>query len=1016
MNREQNLSTGLARDVNRKGAQLVSLTRIRWAIVLLVLTGGSGLTFLAILTARSSQRDLVRAEFIATAQRGVASLQNSLDSNLTFLRSTASFFDASNSVTRQEFAAFVSPAFRQFLSINTLAWAPRVLAQDRDAYESMARSNEVPYRIREVNISGGLVISGARDEYFPVQFTEPFKTNQWALGLDFMAEPRRREAMNRARSSGEPAATGLLRVVQHKGTEEGILVYHPVYTRESELRPAGAPKETFGLVVAIIRVSDLLLHANVRLGGEGESIVMRLEDLDDAIQPADMGLGEVDSGGASKSSSMVFVGLVNVAGQQLRVVCVPAPGVQSFDPQLRERIALWTGGLATLLLGLYVYFHLTQSARRQEVAQRLADTEELYRRVVETMRDGLVVLDERGVLTYVNDRFCEITGRARHDFIGQPATKFLDEENRSKVEKEFGNRETQNRGSYELQWNLRNGDQVSAIVGPSPVVDAKGNFRGSIATLTDVTELKLAENKVRAAMQAKSDFLATISHEMRTPLNGIIGMSRLLLRSGLPDQEQHYSALLESSADSLLQLINSILDFSKIEAGKIALEAMNFRLEDSLTEVQAILGPRAAAKGIELRFESVTELGGCAGDPLRLRQILLNIVGNAIKFTDEGYVAVRAERIGRDDDKVEFRITVRDTGIGISAEAQPFIFGSFTQADTSTSRLFGGTGLGLAISKRLVELMDGKIGVESNQEGGATFWFTVTLDGFTKNPQQQTSSKILAGTSARSRAREGFHILVAEDNEVNRLVALRELEYLGYQATAVGDGREVLKALQDAHYGLVLMDCQMPNLDGFETTGQIRGGESEGRRLPIIAVTAYAMKDDVNRCLAAGMDDYISKPLETDQLRQVVDRWLSIQPSGAEVGKPAREVRLNPQTGVNLRALKHLQDVAGDEGGETVEAIVEVFLEQLPAFLEDFERLASFQDTDGLARVAHSLCGSASTIGAFHLSELCRQLEEKLSSGELQIMTEILTLIYQEVAVVQQGLGDVIEKLESGAN
>jgi CheY-like chemotaxis protein/HPt (histidine-containing phosphotransfer) domain-containing protein len=310
--------------------------------------------------------------------------------------------------------------------------------------------------------------------------------------------------------------------------------------------------------------------------------------------------------------------------------------------------------------------------------------------------------------------------------------------------------------------------------------------------------------------------------------------------------------------------------------------------------------------------------------------------------------------------------------------------------------------------------MGGEIGVQSNLDGGSTFWFTVVL-GRPREEALPTQAKGFAGTSARSRSRKGFRILVAEDNKVNRLVALRELEYLGYQATAVKDGTEVLKALEQDQYDLILMDCQMPRLDGFETTGQIRAGESDTSRIPIIAVTAYAMQENVNKCLTAGMDDYISKPFNTAQLQRVVDRWLSIQTSGSEVGKSAQEVRHDPQRGVNLRALQRLQEIAGDAGEETVEAIVEAFLDQLPDFLENFHQQRLLCNTDGLRKTAHSLCGSSSTVGAFHLSDLCRRLGETLRTEGLGAAGELLEATFAEIEVVQADLRAEIEQTDSSA-
>ena len=406
-----------------------------------------------------------------------------------------------------------------------------------------------------------------------------------------------------------------------------------------------------------------------------------------------------------------------------------------------------------------------------------------------------------------------------------------------------------------------------------PLRDERGQVVGCIGLALDVTEQRRAIEEAGRANRAKSDFLANISHEIRTPLNGVIGMSRLLLRGSLPLRERKYAERLNVSARSLLELVNDVLDFSKIEAGKVVLESLEFDPVAVVDDVYQMLEPRSRAKGLDLVLDVANRPGLVRGDPARLRQVLVNLVGNAVKFTQAGRVDVAVKVEDLEANRRLLRFAVKDTGIGISAEEGSRLFEPFLQAADSTAKEHEGTGLGLAISKELVELMGGEIGFESRPGEGSTFFFAVP---FETAAGPEADEGVRATPLARAE-RGRFRILLAEDNEVNRLIALRDLEHLGFRADGVENGAEALAALDEQHYDLVLMDCRMPRLDGFEATRAIRRRPSGQSHVPIVALTAYAMKEDVDRCLDAGMNDYLSKPFALEELEQVMDRWLSTE-------------------------------------------------------------------------------------------------------------------------------------------
>jgi len=648
--------------------------------------------------------------------------------------------------------------------------------------------------------------------------------------------------------------------------------------------------------------------------------------------------------------------------------------------------------------------HINITERKQS-EQALQSSEEKFRQIAENIREVFWMMPPAAnEILYISPAYERVWGRTCKSLYQNPMSwvdtihpddreqallVFARQIQGELVDSEYRIRTPDGREKWirDRAFPIRNqAGQVIRLVGIAEEITDRRRYEA---------ELIQAREGAVAANRAKSCFLANMSHEIRTPMNGVIGMIQLLLETDLAPEQRGYATVAQSSGRTLLTLIDDILDLSKIEARGIKLENLSFNLHDTVEAVMQPLRVQANAKGLRFRWRVSPETPPVlCGDAHRLRQVLTNLCANAIKFTGQGKVTLDAAMESEGGGRATVRFTITDTGIGVRPDQAAQLFSPFVQADASTTRKFGGTGLGLAICKQLVEMMGGTIGLDSREGQGSTFWFTVVL-GLETAGQRQPASERADGRSGAAggtppRGRKG-RILVAEDNPTNRMVALAQLRKLGYEASAVADGAEAIEAVEHGVYDLVLMDCQMPVMDGFEATRCIRKSSAHPS-IPIIAVTADAMSGDQDRCLSEGMNDYLAKPVDMVGLAEVLAKWLPEHGAGDAAEIPGRRAGEQAKASFNGDAL--LRRVMGDR--QLAGAVLEGFILDAPSQLNNLRKRLDEADAPGAGSQAHALQGAAATVSAEGLHAIALAMEHAGVAGRLKRCGELLPRAVEE--------------------
>lgn len=535
------------------------------------------------------------------------------------------------------------------------------------------------------------------------------------------------------------------------------------------------------------------------------------------------------------------------------------------------------------------------------------------------------------------------------------------------------------------------------LSGPRDLADMAHAFNSMMEALEQrEQELRTARDSALRFAKLKADFAATVSHEIRTPLNGVIGTLDMLKASKLKRDQQELLGLAWDSSQYLLELINNILDFSRLEAGRMEVDACDFSIQPLVDSVLNMFHAQAAGKLLQLTASIAPDVPKVLnGDPARIRQVLINLLGNALKFTQRGSVTLSVDCI---DHGRQLRFEVRDTGIGITPEQQAVIFDSFTQADTSTTRRYGGSGLGLSICKQIVRLLGGEIGVDATPGQGSHFWFTTQC-----TPGSSLPAERLVGNKPISRS---GRILIAEDNATNQLVAAGMLRMLGCSSGIANNGAEAVTQWQEGNWDLILMDCSMPEMDGFQATATIRSLESgSNRHTPIIAMTANTLPADVERCRIAGMDAHLAKPLTLEMLSASLEHWLNWQPPACPLPTEAH-AEATSNLPLDNGVIKRLREILGSSVSEAIRP----FLEDMPRYLHELEGAIAESDAATLRQVAHVIKGAASNLGAVAVASVAREMELHAEAEALGEASELLQRLRTEFAIIEPALLEELDE------
>ena len=1158
--------------------------------------GGIGFSVSAFVYCALQEREywLIDAEFKFDAEQHVGAIQSQLIANLSIGHALAAFYRGSDRVEEDEFDAFTKPFLARYPGIRLLAWIPRVPLDQREQYEQNLREGGLANaRIHQSDEQGQIEPAGLRDEYFPVTFIASGGGDLLDKGLavtskgfDVGSRPQFRQAIEQTSESGDLVGAGGFRLDKDKDPDKdpdqpsGVFIFVPIYKKDVSLETAEQRREHLdGCILTVLQLADIVGSAGIGIQVFDRSLPVEERLVYTRPSPTlSKTLSAVSETVSDPPGAISHSVDLDVPGCFWQVKCTPLPGYVS---QQNTGLPLTAAGacmIIWLLLAMYINALVDRTAKvrqlvirrtgqlqeaneslEKEFAERkhteliLRDSEALYSSLVETLPVQILRKDLEGCFTFANQSFCALLRKPIEEIVGKNDFDFYPAELAQKYRE--NDRQVARTGKLfeDEEENERDGETRLVHVMKSGVYNARGKIIGTQCIFWDVTERRRAEQQLEQAKEAaetasraKSAFLANVSHEIRTPMNAIIGMTELVLGSELSAEQREHLTIVRESGEALVAVINDILDFSKIEAGRMKIDEAAFDLHEILGDTMKWLALKAHEKSLELVCHIDPEVpAGVIGDRTRLRQIIVNLIGNAVKFTSQGEVVLDVRCLCQEQDRVDLQFSVRDTGIGVPREKLASIFDAFEQADTTTTRRFGGTGLGLAICNKLVELMSGKIWVESEVGRGSTFYVTLPLrlappetggvsetsmellrgmrvlvvddnstnrriveemvgnwhlvptsvekaeeayqllcqaqrsgepfdlvltdvnmpemDGFDlatliKKDPKISSTLVMMLTSgdrpgnitrceelgvaayllkpvkqselldaillavgatepedvegalaAAGEASEVRHltIILAEDSLVGQKLVVGILKKFGHTLHVANNGKEVLGLMESHRPDLILMDVQMPELDGFEATATIRAKESRlGSHIPIIAMTAHAIKGDRERCLEAGMDAYVSKPIHARRLFAAIEEVTGV----AHIPRGVHDQEVPVEEVVDWTEAHRA--VQGD--ADLLKIVVEAFLEECPLLMTSIRQAIDLQDSATLRTSSHSIKGSARYFGAKRVFDRAYDIEKMAARGSLRKADVATNALQGELDLLMPILDNYVKEQDSG--
>lgn len=905
------------------------------------------------------------------AKERMDTIQKGLHDMVHLLEDIRSFYAGSKFVDQEEFRAFTNPMLHRQQGIQALAWVPK--------------------------------ISKDQQVQFPVHYVEPLVGNEHILGVDLSLDSEHFSVMQQAQDSGKPVVCEKVTLLRKKDTQFSLFMFYPVYHNGKETETVEQRREQLqGFIAGVFRMEDMIdgflrglvprgvhftLHNELESGNNFFYVHSSRKSPNKII---------IDNGVLKHTNNGLFyTKSFQVASGKWLFEAVPAQIFYKNNIHLHPWIVFGICLLLSTILTIHLIRIKINLIERHQNALKLSDAREYTESLLTSMKDTLLVVSPKGVIQKVNR--VETLGYSKEEMIGLPIDHFFVE---GEGETLFDETKLESLGQSGLINNTRatmmtkGGHGIPVMVSGSVLRDSEGIVTATILVAKEISDYLKTQSKLRdkeaqllaadMANRTKSDFLATISHEIRTPMNAIMGLSDLALQQNVDFKVQDYLTKIGNASHSLLRLIDNILDFSKMDAGKLLLEPVDFYLSDLFDHLSGLLENQAEIKQIELILEICDSCpNALKGDSGRVEQILVNLMGNAIKFTETGKISVKANMVETVSDQVIIEFSVKDSGIGITEEQKKTLFDPFVQADGSVTRQYGGTGLGLSICKQLTDKMGGRIWAENNPDGGTLFCFTIP---FEKRPELETMEKVkkapeIVDPSKVAEIIGGARVLVVEDNAINLQVAGEILEGVALVVEIAKNGLEAVQMVNESTYDLVLMDIQMPKMDGYTATRHIRS-QPKYAHLPIVAMTAHAMKSDREKCLTVGMNDHLSKPINRKQFYKILIKWI--------IPREGLGVHVVPNV-IHGKVLSIPEKIEGIDVSVLMERLGDnqrLFWSLLREFERDFAqsgeqiqiRMQGQRDNDleSARELIHTIKGMAGNLSAMALFDTALQLEKSI--------------------------------------